>query len=131
MGKISIEVATGEFNNWLDSKRIKANVREEKKVFGDIIIEGICDGDLVLNDNIFEYKLLFPLGEKEEIKTITFKHKLKVKELSVKLKGYNPEDVDGRISAHVEALTGENKAIIGNFDTEDYKLCKAIAMYFL
>jgi hypothetical protein len=47
------------------------------------------------------------------------------------MKDVKSTDADGRLLAHVAALTGKNKEIINKMDSSDYAIASAIAMFFL
>ena len=135
MKKVAIEVATAEFENWLELKKIGEKKRTENAAFGDVIIENITTGTLKFdaNSNLI-FTLPEPLKDDEGavfLAELVFKPRIRVHELNAKLKGIKADDVDGRIAAYIAAITSQNIGVVGKLYTEDYSICQAIAMYFL
>lgn len=135
MGKIAKEVAIQEFNDWMDYKKVKENKREEAKTQIDELVNAIMDGVLTIDENKnIIHTLEFPIQNQSgetTVSKITYKPRLNVRELNDKLKAVKGADGDGRILAYAKALTGENTGILGNLDTEDYRITSSIVMFFL
>lgn len=128
--KVSLEKATDEVEGWLDKKKVYPSTRETQKDSIDLLVEAMMNGDLVLNDvtNEFTHKLLFPL---EDVKELKYKSRLNDKMLRPYLQGVKSNDADGRLNAHVSALTATPKAVIENLDSADKKIMMSIAVFFL
>lgn len=135
MKKVTNEVAAQDFERWLSFKHISDRKREENSQYGAQITEAIQDGVIeVTEDHELKYTLPEPIKDDDGgviCKELFFKPRIRVEKLNDKLKAYKPTDADGRVLAHISALTGESAGIIGKMYSDDYKLCEAIVMYFL
>jgi hypothetical protein len=128
---VSDEQAVKEIDSWLDYKKIDENQREEHETFIKALVSYVKSGNLVLNeDKTFTHKLKFPM-ETAEISELIYKARITEREITQKLHGVKADDSDGRLSAHIAALTGQVRGIIGNMDKEDYKIARSIAIFFL
>jgi len=132
---VAREVAEKEFNDWLDRKRVKAKRREDKKPFGEIIIDNITDGSVVFNDDgNLVYSLIFPIEDDKGnvvVDKFTFQSRIQTFDLKSNLKKYPSDDGDGRITAYAASLTKQATGMIEKVDTEDRECIAAISMYFL
>ncbi len=133
--KISQDVATKEIVRWLDFKRIRDNKRKELKTTIKDLVEGVMDGTLVVDEkcNIIQ-KLQTPIEDDEGkpfAEKLTFKPRLKVKEIHKRLEGVEPKDYDGRVLAYVAELTGQSKGVVGNLETDDYTISQTIVVFFM
>ena len=130
MDKISKEKATEEINGWLDKKKVYETTREQQKDSIDLLIEAMMNGDLILDEktNELKHKLLFPLSETTEL---VYKSRLNDKMLRPHLQGVKANDADGRLTAHISALTSQPKAVIDSLDSADKKIMMSIAVFFL
>lgn len=136
MSAVAREVAEKEFESWMDFKKIPAKKRESNKEYGEKIIEAICDGRLILNeeDHTFTQKLFFPIQEEggsTAVSTLNFKPRVKTETIHIQMNGVKPGDADRRVLAYVAALTGVPKALIAKLDTEDYDVCQSFSVFFL
>lgn len=135
MSAVSKEVAEKEFNSWMEYKKIPAKKRESNKEYGEKIIEAICDGRLVLNEDFtFTQKLFFAVEDESGsavVSTLNFKPRVKTETIHVQMNGVKPGDADRRVLAYIAALTGVPKALIAKLDTEDYDVCQSFAVFFL
>lgn len=133
MANVTREIATKEVNSWLNSKKVLNSQRESNEENVDLLIEAVMEGILIFDDktNIIKHKLNFPLGDAEDIKELTYKHRLNDRMLEPYLKGLKPNDGDGRLAAHICALTEKPRGIIRNMDSVDKKISVAIAVFFL
>ena len=126
---VSEVLATQEINRWLDSKRIKPKDRERQKAEIEKLIDCVCDGTLVVNeDNTLTQILIFPSGELKELK---FKNRINDFEVRPLLKDVAATDMYGQIRAYGAALSDVSKMTIEKLDTEDRKLTRAIALFFM
>ena len=135
MPKIALDVAKKEAQKWLDHKRIKPKKREALSDQIDTIVDGISDGSLILEKNHnFTYTLSFPLknsdGE-ETVKTLTFKPRISVKEITARMKGVKSNDADARVLGYIAALIDQPSALLSEMDTEDNSIAQAFATFFL
>lgn len=133
MSKVSREAAEQEVNNWLDFKKVNAKKRETFKENIDILVDAISDGNLVIDDKdfVFTHTLKFPLGEGDSVRELKYKPRVKVSTIHVCLQNVKAGDADGRICGHIAALTGIDRNIIKQQDTEDYEIGRSIAVFFL
>ena len=135
--KVSMEMAVQDFDRWISIKQIREQKRQEnaKSKFEDIITTSICEGDLAISeDGYITHKLIFPLkdGEGGELlNELKFMPRIPVKLLSIKLKGVDPSDMFKMQIAYISALTNVNMGIIEKLETEDFRICQSIVMYFL
>ena len=132
MSKIERSVAESEVEEWLDVKKVSTSVREANKDSIDLLVDCICDGELVKKDNNeFKYTLKHPFGEEEKVTELTFKPRLNDKMLKPYLNGVKTNDGEGRLLAYIAALTGVQRAILENMDSVDKKVAMAVVIFFL
>ena len=133
--KINNEIANQEFKKWLDSKRIKKVKIKEALTQQEIIVEAIEEGDLIIKEDFtMEYSLAFPLQSDDGemmLDKLVFKHRMRKEDFDKKYRGLKGTDADGRLSATIAALTGQNTNLIGKLDSIDAEVCTSIAVYFL
>lgn len=130
--KIPFDIAEQEVLSWLDYKKIDELQRENQEDQIKSLISFVQNGYLELNeDKSFTHKLKFPVGEGESTSELKYKARLTEREISQKLHGVKSDDGDGRLLAHVQALTGQAKGIIAALDKEDFKIARAIAVFFV
>jgi hypothetical protein len=129
---VSDEQAVKEIDSWLDYKKIDENQREEHETFIKALVSYIKSGHLILNedDMSLTHKLKFPM-DKADISELVYKARITEREITQKLHGVKADDSDGRLCAHIAALTGQVRGIITNMDKEDYKIARSIAIFFL
>jgi hypothetical protein len=132
MGKVSIDVATKEVNEWVASKKFSESKKESLKDSIDSLIKAVADGTLAINeDKTINHELKFEVGADFKVKSFTYKHRLAQGEITKRTEGLKPTDADGRICAYIAALTGEPKSVILQLDTEDYSVAQSIAVFFI
>jgi hypothetical protein len=131
MQKIDSQTALYEIEKWLDFKRIKEAKRESYKAFIDNIQACIEDGSMIVDDECnLIYTLLFPIGENEAIKTLSFSPRLSAKDRDIHMKGVAANDANGRLFAIIAALTKKSKEVVKALDTEDMAVAESIAVFF-
>lgn len=137
MGKIPRETAIGDIDAWLDKKKISQSLRDSRKESVETLYAAVEEGSLVV-DQENDFVLVLTLGDpvlddkKQPMLTeLKFKSRLSVKELQSYLKGVASDDGDGRMRAHVCALTKQNGGLILGMDTNDYRVAMAIAIFFV
>lgn len=133
---IAREVAEQEVLSWLEHKKVNDRKRQNYKENIETLIDAISVGILTLNDDkTFVQSLNFPIGvgEKgeEKITSLSYKPRLKVQTVQVCLQGIKASDADGRVCGYISALTGTDRNIIKQLDTEDYSIGESIAIFFL
>jgi hypothetical protein len=131
---VSKKIADKTIISWLDYKKIDSLQREEQEAQIKAMSSYVENGDLILNEDFtFKHILKFPLGDegKASVTELTYKARLRDQDLSHKLSMVKSDDGDGRLLAHIEALTGEVKGIIKALDKEDIKIARSIAVFFL
>jgi len=127
--KVTKQQAEAEIQAWLDKKKIFQSVREVSTLEIDILIEGIMNGCLSLDDNgSFTQTLMFPTGD---TKTITYKNRMNDNMLLPHLKGVSQRDGDARQIAYAAALTDVAKGILTSLDPVDKKVMMSIVGFFI
>jgi len=118
-----------EVEKWLDFKRVKPKKRTDNEDSIQIMIEAFEEGVLTLDEKTHEITqhLTFEAAGK---KSVTYKPRLKVGESQRRLKGVKSTDGHAMLMAYVSELTGENSAVISDFDSEDYGIARTIATFF-
>lgn len=130
--KVSREVAVKDITEWLDVKKIKDAKRDSNKDSVDALIDAIECGVLVKNDdNTLVQELDFPTEGDEPVTHLTFKPRLRVREVRAKTKNVKPSDIDGRLVAIISALTDQPSGVINALETNDYSVAQSIAVFFL
>ena len=130
--KVSVDIAKEDVDKWLDYKRVKEKKRESYKEQIEALVDGVADGNLILNEkHELVQTLIFPLEGELPLKELNYKPRLKVSTIHQHLSGIKATDADGRICAYVAALTSKPKDVIKGLDTEDYSIAQAIAVFFL
>lgn len=130
--KVTHEVAVEEIEGWLDYKKIYNSTREENKSSIDLLTEAMEVGDLTLNaDHEFVHKLLVPEALSNEIQELKYRARLNDNMLKPHLQGVKATDADGRLLAHVAALTNQPKNVLSKLDSSDKKIMMSIAVFFL
>lgn len=129
--KVTPDQAEQEVTAWLDAKKIDQAQRAAYKENIEAIKDGISAGVLVLNeDKSIVHTLKFPVGNEEQIKAVTYKPRLAVKEVHKAMTGVKSNDADARLLAYASALTGVSKTILGEFDTVDWSITQSIVVFF-
>lgn len=135
MSKISHEQATEEINGWLDYKKIFQETRDKLKDNTEVLVEAMANGFLTLNPETHEFtqKLLFGTGDEGNsgLMELKYRPRLREKDIVPYMKGVKIEDIDARIRAVIGALTMTPKEVIIALDTQDRKVCNAIAFFFM
>lgn len=132
--KITREIAEGDVNRWLDTKKVLPSTRRLYEDFIESMIDGVMGGILIIEEDCkIKHTLVFPVGSSEEAKvtSLTYFFRLNSKMLKPHLNGVKANDGDGRMDAHIAALTNTSREIIAAMDaTTDKKLANAIALFF-
>lgn len=130
---VSREKATEEITSWLDKKKVFESVRESQKDSVDYLIDAVMTGCLTLDEttNQLTHKLLFPDATKGEITEIVYKARLNDQMLRPHTQGLKPTDADGRLLAHMAALSGQPKNIIAVLDSADKKIMQSVVVFFV
>jgi hypothetical protein len=131
--KVAIEVAEKEVTAWLDYKRVKESVREEKKEAIAELVKCVSDGDLVINQDTFEieHALLFPIENEISTTKLFYKPRVNADKIQVALKGIKSDDLHGMLLAYGAAISNNPKKLIAALDTEDYKIMQKVAVFFM
>lgn len=137
MEKVLRETAVSEVDSWLDKKKISQSLRDSRKESIETLYSAVEEGMLVLNKDQ-DFQFVLTLGEpitsdskQALLSELKFKSRMAVKELQPYLRGISADDGDGRMRAHVCALTKQNGGLILNMDTNDYRVAMAIAIFFV
>lgn len=129
---INTDTAKEDFNKWLDFKRVSQKKREQSEAAIDALVDEICEGNLVVNEDMtLVYKLMFPPEGETPVTELTFKPRLKVSELHNETANTKGTDVNALIKSYIAALTGKPKAFFGKLDLDDYSVCQNIAVFFI
>lgn len=133
MAKISKDVATEDFEKWLDYKRISDRLREKNQDSEETLIGAIEDGLLTVNEDMtLTQRLQFPTEGDSPITELKYKPRLKMFEKENAVKGIKPTDADGRMRGYIQQLTGAPKGVIQKLEAgDDVQIAQAIAFYFL
>jgi hypothetical protein len=132
MEQVSKDVAIADVNRWMDSKKIRPSKRTEYKQHIESLVSAVEDCLIsVEDDNTITQTLLFPIGEGEGVKTLTFKNRLNTEQVKPFLKNIDAGDGDGRLNAYICALTSSAVGIINKLDSEDKNISQSIAVFFL
>lgn len=132
MDVISRDIGQQEIEKWLDYKKISHKKREIQKDHIDSLVDAICDGSISLKDDFtIVHNLKFPTDGELPVKTLEYKPRLKMETIHMHLQGVKSQDADGRLCAHVAALTSKPKDLVRKLDTEDYTIAQSIAIFFL
>jgi hypothetical protein len=79
--KVSRDAAEADVTSWLDYKKVFDETREKYKEHGEVIIEAVMNGVLVLEKNTpddkslpfkWVHELQFPVGEGDAIKQLSY-----------------------------------------------------------
>lgn len=129
---VSLEVATKEVESWLDYKRMSESKRKDSESSIEQLINSVADGIVTIDPDtkFINHALVFPIGNKEEIKVLNYKPRLRMHEVNTRLRKLSAGDTDGRIMVYVSALTDNSTNIIGGLDTEDNRIAQNIAIFF-
>lgn len=132
---VTPEIAQRDLGKWLDNKKIPQKKREQHQDALDTIIDGLVSGSLIIGEDCtIEHKLSFPLQDDHGnvVKaSLTYKPRITIKALSLRLKNVAPSNVDGRLLAYAACITGNSPELLGNLDTVDQGLVYAIVSFFL
>ena len=129
---INKEKAIEEVNRWLDFKGVKQSKREKSKDLIEILVDGVCDGILVLNDShCWVQTLIFPLENEQPVKKLTYKPRIDAKAIAVQNEKIKPGDMDGKLIGIAAALTLQPQGVLRALDTEDLDTLKVIALFFV
>lgn len=133
VGTVIESVARENVNKWLDYKRVGPSKREDNVSAIDSMVAAVQDGQIIISDEGHEitHKLKFPIGTNEDIKELTYKARLSIKDRNRKLKGTKATDTAEYLVALIAALANENKAIVEEMDTEDHNIAQSIALFFI
>ncbi len=130
MSTITLEIASQEFEKWIEEKRVSNKKREDLKEMEEEIIAAIQEGSLRFDSKSKQFiqTLKFP---NDRMKELTFKTRIQVGVINARLKGIQQTDINGRLEAYVAVLTDESTAHIKTLDSSDFQLSSCIATYFL
>jgi len=126
--EVSIEVAQADIERWLDGTKVMGSKRAKSKADIELMTDAICDGLLIVNEDLtLTQNLLYPL---EGVSSLTYKSRLSVEEPASRLKQFKADDIHGMVLAYVATLTSKPNALIGKVDRKDYSIATAIAGFF-
>lgn len=132
---ISAEVAQNEVEKWLDLRRVKPSLREKYKDAVQVMVESVCDGSLVLQDNgSLKQTLVFPIETKDgdiALTELVYKPRFKVKELSMQSQDMNASNSLDITISYVSAVSSVSKSLVKEMDMEDYKVAQCIVTFFM
>lgn len=129
---IAKDVAKKEVERWLDSIKATESQKESYAANIDRLVEAVQDGTIVIDEksNEITHTLKFPFGEEIKIITLTYKNRLKVKDITNAQRGIKNDDGDGRVLGYVVALTGQAREVLRNMAPQDFQISEAIAPFF-
>lgn len=135
-GGVPHETAKADIERWLDYRRVRSKKRADMQDTIASLIDLVEDGVLVVDEDChLIYELMDPIRDKETgnvvFSELTFKPRIRQYEVTQFLRNVKPNDVDGRISAYISALTGKAPGVVTKLITEDYSVAQNIALFFL
>jgi len=126
---ISADVAEADVTRWLNHKKVFDSTRNEHKDKINLLIEGIQNGVLVINEDFtITHKLLHPL---DGVTELTYRARINDNMLRDYYKGVANDDGDERLRAVIGCLTEKARGIIAKLDSLDKKLSIAIGIFFM
>jgi len=126
------EIAVQEINSWLDYKKIDDFQREQSEEHIKSMVSYMKSGNLVLNSDFsFTHILKFPIGQDSQTTEFVYKARITEREISGKMHGIKADDGDGRLAAHIAALSGQVLGMVKAMDKEDFKIARSIALFFV
>lgn len=130
---IAKPVAQAEIEAWLNFKKVGNKKRTDNQGNIDTLVDAMTGGFLVLDSEskTFTHKLKFPLGEKEDVLSLTYKPRCSYRDARPYLEDVKSTDFDERIVGYFAALTGSHKAYYRAMDSEDMDIARAIVIFFL
>ena len=130
MDKVSREQAELEVRNWaLDVKKIRKKVFEKEEVqeYVEELIEGVMEGVFVIDDEgCIVQKLAVPLDDSGNYSELKYKPRFKLKQMQ-NVKGSDNE----KTIALIAALTGLNKGLISNLETNDFATSSPLTALYM
>jgi hypothetical protein len=134
-GNVSEHVAREEVQAWLEARKTKEAKKEELEANIEILVAAVAAGELTRNAETNELTLHLgddPIEKKDggKIEKLVFKPRLRVADLNIKLKKYGPQDVDNRLLAYASASTGVSEGFLGRMYSDQFEVCKVIALFF-
>lgn len=135
--KMSEEMAEEELKKWVFSKQGNLSSLKDNKA---MLIKAMQSGSLILNsDGGATYKLKFPImgqdsdsgKETVHVDTLTFKPRLKYKEIKNLLRKVDPNDNMGQSLAYTAGLTGQSVKILEELDISDLTKVQLVSVFFI
>jgi hypothetical protein len=134
ISKVSTEIARKEVDKWLDAKRIPLKRRIENQVFIDNLIEGVEEGNLIVNeDNSLTQKLAFPIeNENGQVVCEVLNYKFRITENDKLKYRKSLQKDDNSFMLTLMALTDAPRGHLTALDSSvDKTLADTIALFFL
>lgn len=130
MQKVSLKIATEEFERWFESKKLGDSYRKETyETIEKQMIDSICDGSFVINeDNSIKMNLSFPITEPFQVSELTFVNRIQTGKLQARTKIAKTQE--DKLLFTIAALTDTEGGIIRALDSSDFSKAGAIASYF-
>lgn len=132
---VPLAQAQEEIASWLDQKKVAPHEREKNESHIEALVEAVRYGTLVLNESRkIKHILAFPLEDEDGKAVLTELHyepRLRTEAINLQMKGVKADDFSGMIMAHIVALTGKSKGLLGKLDTVDRNVARAIAIFFM
>lgn len=131
---INREIAQAEVEKWLDYKKKSAKKREDNKELIESIIDSVCEGLVVINEDFtIIQNLIFPIQDKDGkivLNKLEYKNRMKIETVQLHCQGIKANDLDLRVNAYIAAITSNSKDIIKKMDCDDYNIASQIATVF-
>lgn len=134
MDPISKEVAEADINRWLDELETDDDTRKANQTFTDVLVKAVCKGYLTVTEkNELVQKIKYPAeGADSPVTELKYKNRLNVNAVYKYTKAMDATDADGRVHAHVAALTGYPLGVVRGLEMRhDFKIAQAIVVFFL
>lgn len=134
---VSREQAQTEIEGWLDFRKTPAAERAQKADDIESLVNAVMYGQISINPDtkVITQKLDFPIeGEKGAADVTEIRHRPRVRtgEFNRAMEGVNVKSLLGGITtATVAAITGLPSLVIEKLDSQDTKISRTIASFFM
>lgn len=133
--EITRDLAVQEVNKWLDIRKVKQSKRESLDMAIEDLVDSFMEGLLRLQeDGTLVQTLDYPIVNEDGIVTLselTYIPRLSQSMITNAMTGIKAGDANAIFSSYICALTGKVKALLGALDSEDYKVGRNIASFFI
>lgn len=130
---IAPDAAKAEVTAWMEF--MEAETKHEPgsaaQLFIESFVDSVAKGYLVIKeDKSIVQKLRVPLANGEGLKEITYSFRFTVGAYHDAMKGVDPTDEFAYVLAKLQLISKQAPAVLRNLDNKDYKVAKALAVFF-